>query len=467
MRKLFVLLCTVFIVAGCSKDEQNGPSTNCSLSGFSFTTKENPSLSVNANAFSANYSTFYLTVDQGVDLTSLIPTFNIDEKAVATIDGKVIENKVTPVDFSRTQKITVTAESGDKLTYTILCKNGRMDVDILIYAFMADYNIPGVSVSVAKDEELIYSYGYGFADKDAEERVLPTHLFRLASMSKQHTALCIMKLYEEGKLKLSDRVFGSGGILESEFGTDGLVNGATSVTVEHLLRHTSGWVSDPDPMFTSNANYAGKSLDERIRYVIKNVNQSTPPGARYSYYNLGFGILGRIVEKLSGKDFETYLKEEIHAKAGVSDIHVGGDRSQRRPNEVVYYSQDGTNGYGNDMEVIKAAGGIIASTPELMKLMCHIDYGNKVPDILKKETLDLMYSPSAVTPNYGLGWRMNHSIFTEWASYHTGNLAGTATVWERGANGVHAVVLCNSRSYADDFDAALNILLHDIQSKFD
>ena len=64
-------------------------------------------------------------------------------------------------------------------------------------------------------------------------------------------------------------------------------------------------------------------------------------GTTYSYYNMGFGILGKVIEKISGKAYEVYLNEVL-AQAGITDIHVGGDKSQRRSNEVVYYSQDGT-----------------------------------------------------------------------------------------------------------------------------
>ena len=184
-------------------------------------------------------------------------------------------------------------------------------------------------------------------------------------------------------------------------------------------------------------------------------------------------MLGKVIEKVTGKDFESYLREDVLSKAGVTEIYVGGDRSHKRENECVYYSQDGMNGYGNDMEMIKAAGGIIASAPALMKLMAHIDYGTKVPDILKKETLDLMYTPSKAYDHYGLGWRLNHTVFDNWASYHSGNLAGTAAIWMRGYNGVSATVLCNSRSYLEipgndggSFDDYLFTLLEDIEARF-
>jgi hypothetical protein len=118
------------------------------------------------------------------------------------------------------------------------------------------------------------------------------------------------------------------------------------------------------------------------------------------------------------------------------------------------------------MTVIEAAGGIIASSVELMRLMACIDYGTVVPDMFEKSTLDLMYTPCSVYPYYGLGWRVYHSAFKNWAAYHSGNLAGTATIWMRGYNGVSCALLANSRSYIDGFDDAQYTLLYDIEEHF-
>lgn len=465
-----VSLITIFsiLLFACSKDGgddfiEDEKSTNSSLSNLKFLMSNNSSLSSNIIGYN-NGNVVYATIPEDVSIAELAPTFNVDENAIVEIEDKEIDNGVNAFDFTECVTVKITAQAGNSSEYYICVKNGKQSVDNLVYEFMETYTIPGISITYGGEQGEVYSYGYGFANTYTHEKVTPNHLFRLASVSKQQTSLSIMTLYEQGKLKIDDRVFGNGGLLEEEFGAD-ITGLPATVTVRHLLEHTSGWISDPDPMFTTDAAYSGKSLNERIEYVLENVGQTYTPGSTYSYYNLGYGILGVIIEKLSGKDYETFIQEEIHAKAGVCDINVGGGESERRDNEVVYYSQSGTNGYGNDMEMIKAAGGVIASTHELVKLLGTIDYSNTVPDILKSETLDIMYEPSEAYSRYGLGWRMNHSLFTNWASYHTGNLAGTATIWKRGTDGVHCAILCNSRSYIDGFDTALYILLDDIESE--
>ena len=100
-----------------------------------------------------------------------------------------------------------------------------------------------------------------------------------------------------------------------------------------------------------------------------------------------------------------------------------------------------------------------------MQLLSAQDYGDVVPDILTKESLDAMYTnyhPTVTVGGYGFGWRINHS--RGWYSYHGGNLSGTATIWARGKNGVNGVLLCNSRSQTDGFDSALYVALNDIMN---
>ena len=369
------------------------------------------------------------------------------------------------VDFSGVVTVEVTAENGKALQYKLLVKNGRQEFDNLIYQCMAKYDIPGISFAFSKNEEIAYCSGLGFAITETEERTTPGHLFRLASISKQFTTLCILKLYEAGKLTLDDRVFGTGGILEQEYGN--VTPRAAAVTIRHLLQHTSGWGSDPDPMFSSA--FTGQTLDQRIRYMLGTTQAE--PGTVFTYSNMGFGILGEVIKKVSGQPYEEYLKAVL-SEAGITDIHVGKDRAGRRPNEVVYYSQNGYNGYANPMDVIAAAGGVIASTEQMLQLLFHIDGRPIVPDIIQPATRIQMLTPSAIYPRYALGWRRGHKFFPD-AAYHSGNLAGTATMWVMGSSetaagsGVNCVVLCNSRSYMTDpdgttFDDGLYILMGEL-----
>lgn len=462
---LLLITFLALAIVSCSKEEpEDILSDKAELISFVLSKAENPSLNANLQGI-RNRNVFYMTVPEGVDLTSLRPTLTVSPGATVRINNVPVSGSSSAVDFTGVVTVEVTAENGKTLQYKLLVKNGRQEFDNLIYRFMAKYDIPGISFAFSKNEEITYRSGLGFAITETEERTTPGHLFRLASISKQFTTLCILKLYEAGKLALDDNVFGTGGILEQEYGN--VTSLAATVTIRHLLQHMSGWGNNPDPMFSSS--FTGQSLDERIQYLLGTTQAE--PGTQFVYSNMGFGILGEVIRKVSGQPYEEYLKAVL-SEAGITDIHVGKDRAGRRPNEVVYYSQNGYNGYGNPMDVIAAAGGIIASTEQMLQLLFHIDGRPMVPDIIQAETFVQMLTPSAIYPRYALGWRRGHKFFPD-AAYHSGNLAGTATMWVMGSShtdagsGVNCVVLCNSRSYQTDpdgttFDDGLYILMGEL-----
>jgi len=456
-RFLSIVTIVAMVVVSCSKEPVPEPSTSKShlneLLTFSFLRSDNPSLTQDCYGFkSAN--TYYITVTQGANISSLKGRFTISPKATVKIGGAPQESGVSLIDYTNTTDVVVTSESGRTSTYKLLVQEGRSNIDNLIYAFMDKFSIPGISFALTKDEQIVYKKGAGFAVQETWERTRPDHLFRLASISKQFTTICIMKLIQDGRLSLNMNVFGSGGILENEF--PNVTQLASTVTIKNLLEHNSGWPKSPDLMFDSP--YYGQTLDQRIVRMLNGTQ--TTPGVSYAYYNMGFGVLGKVIEKITGKNFEVYMKEVL-ALAGITDVHVGGDKSQRRSNEVVYYSQNGTNGYANEMQVIAAAGGVIASTEQMMKLMFHIDGFTKVPDIITPQTRSTMLTPSPNYYRYALGWMCNHTYFPG-DYYHTGNLSGTATMWVMGDNGINGVILCNSRSYITGFDDELYGLLRDI-----
>ena len=494
LRFLFFAAITVVALslAGCGGSSTVDPtpstptttkSSACTLSNFQFLSTANSGMTASSSAVIKQIqgvNMVLITVPTGYALTALKPTFSISTNASVTINGTAASSGSSAFDFTSVATLIVTAENGtNKNTYLVLVRNGNATVDNEVYNIMASYNIPGMSVAATKNEALVYSAGYGFADVAAKTRTTPNMLFRLASMSKQQTVLCIMTLVEEGKLSLDDYLFapaganGTGskeGILYSMYsGTH--ANGVDKMKIRHFLSHTSGWqyatTGGADPIFTGDARFYGKSLADRVTYMVTNVATSYTPGTYYSYYNLDYCVLGQVIEKLTGKDYETYLRSVV-AKAGITDMWVAKTlKANKRSNEVTYYSQtSGNDGYSNDMEVIKACGGVIASAPELMQLLCAEDYGTVVPDILTHSSLDQIYSIVKATNNYnyGFGWHIGHSAFGTWASYHGGDLSGTATIWVRGNNGINAVMLCNSRNNDSGFDTALYYAIDNIRT---
>ena len=484
---LLAVLFSLFAFTACDDPGSNDEpelNNNATLSKFAFTSSSNPGLGSSSEAVFAN-GYWYITVKEGADLSKLVPDITVSDGATIQIDGKPF-TPGTACDFSgNVQSVRVVAESGAKSNeYKICVKHGNPYIDNQVYSFMNDFNIPGVSISIMKGTEIVYSYGYGFASVAQETRTTPDHLFRMASISKQFCTMCIMTLKEEGRLKLDDQVFGEKGILK------GLYHNITpyheAITVRHLLSHSSGICKGlSDPAFTNSYRmYSGTSTpvptDTLIQRTIDKrqsaYNDGTMdwnPGTAYNYSNVGFCILHRIVEVISGKDYESFLKQDVLAKMGVTDTHIGGYKEDRRPNECIFYMQEGTNGYANPLRELAGAAGIITSTNQMMRILTFMDGDDTVPDIFSQETLQEMYTPfqyagsgtyGSSYKRYGLGWRMNHSSLFQGAHYHGGNIAGTATIWAGHTNqGMSGAFVCNSRAYNSnsmgDIDDNMYVLL--------
>jgi CubicO group peptidase (beta-lactamase class C family) len=259
-----------------------------------------------------------------------------------------------------------------------------------------------------------------------------------------------MKLVEEGKLSLSDKVFGSGSILGTAYGTTPYKSGITSITVQHLLEHTAGgWDNDggdgsSDPMFTNSS----LSQDKLISWVLDNMPLDNTPGDKYEYSNFGYCVLGRIIEKKTGQSYANYVKTQILTKAGISDMHIAGDtKDDKRRNEVVYYGQNNENPYGMKVARMDAHGGWIASAIDLARLLIRVDGFSTKTDLLKSTTIDTMTTPCAVNAGYAKGWSVNSA--NNW--WHGGSLPGTQAVMVRASNGFCWAILVNTRSKKDGF----------------
>src|SRR5580700_8452025 len=183
--------------------------------------------------------------------------------------------------------------------------------DRLVLAFLQENDVPGAQLAVAKNGRVRYSRGFGFADRDKKETVQPTSLFRIASISKSITAVAVMRLVEQGKIKLDDKVFE---VLKLEQPKSvNFDERWKQVTIRHLLQHTGGWDKEKsfDPL--NHSWQIVKELNSKqpvtpseiVRYMLGKPLQFDP-GSEYHYGNFGYCLLGRVIEKVSGLSYEEY-----------------------------------------------------------------------------------------------------------------------------------------------------------------
>lgn len=323
-------------------------------------------------------------------------------------------------------------------------------VDNLVQNFMSTYSVPGVSIAITKNDKLIYAKSYGKMSAADNTPITNNSLFRIASVSKPITAVGIMKLLEANKLTLDSKVFGAGGILATYQSSQ--LEKMTDITVRHLLQHTTGaWTNDGnDPMF----QHADYNFDQLINWTLQTYPAIGSRGT-YKYSNFGYCLLGRVIEKLSGKSYEQFIKDEVLTPCGITDMSISGNTlAERKTSEVIYNGQGGANPYAYNIRRMDAHGGWLATATDLAKLIVRVDGVSTKPDILQPSTITTMTTRPAAS-DYACGWLVNNA--GNW--WHSGGLPGTATEIVRASNGFSWVILCNSRSTSATFNTALDNLL--------
>lgn len=480
------MLFFLFVVS-CSKDDTPAPEptpppssgpvapklTGRELFDVKILQGANPELSEDAHFYRpATGSTYYMTIPRGFTdrnleieiVSSEKSTITVNGTALTMMEGTLNSSKVamgkTRIQIDEIDRlgIQVSAEDGFRSSYEVLVQDGIVAIDAMVYPFLIKYNIPAGSFAIGKnsEEDIVYKTALGYADVNKKERAGPHHLFRLASMSKQFTAIGIMALIQEGKIGIDDAVFGPDGILKDQWSS--VSARSAQVTIQHLLEHTLGYDAH-DIMFSAASP---NTLERRVDMLLQSSGQHVP-GTVFLYSNMGYGLLGRVIEVVSGKDYITFL-QELFAPIGAEDVYLAARNAQSvREHEATLYAQTGSSGaYGSDIDVYKAAGGILTNTDNLFKMLYAVDGGSKKPDILNDEMRELMFTPSTVFRGYAKGWRTNHSLFDGY--YHGGNLIGTATFWIYGTE-YSAAMLLNSRSYEPNFGTDLIELTKDIMEK--
>ncbi|RYY56513.1 MAG: class A beta-lactamase-related serine hydrolase [Chitinophagaceae bacterium] len=322
-------------------------------------------------------------------------------------------------------------------------------IDAKVQAFMTTYAAPGASLAISHNGKLVYRKGYGLADKTSGEKVTTDHRFRIASVSKTFTAIAIMKLVQDGKLSLSQKVFGTGSLLGTAYGAAPYSFNVASVTVRDLLRHTSGGWNNSYPgdiCFTNPAMTADQLTD----WALKNKPLSNTPGTTYQYSNFGYLVLARIIEKVTAKTYAAYMKESILQPLGITHTEIMGNTlADRKSGEVVYYGQgsEAANVYSDPYARNDGPMGWISTPTEMLMLFTAADSSATRPDILTASTLTAMRTPSAANQYVACGLVVENDAAAGGSIwYHFGSLPGTQSVMFRMTNGWCASFVINTRA---------------------
>ncbi|HBO45184.1 MAG TPA: hypothetical protein DD670_14905 [Planctomycetaceae bacterium] len=360
-------------------------------------------------------------------------------------------------------------------------------IDEAVDRFMDQWDLPGGAVAITKDGRLVYARGFGWADVAKQEPVEPDDLFRIASISKPITSAMILKLAEQGKLRLDDPVLSHLGDLKPLPEDAPIDPRFKQVTIRHCLMHTGGFDRGVsfDPMFMPKPmmELTASPVDTTtiIRFMLGRPLDFTP-GEKHAYSNFGYCMLGRIIERITGKTYEEAVREVVLKPLGAERTKMGKTQlAGRADDEVCYYAPEGTKTcksifpdvaeevtrpYGGFyIEAMDAHGGWISSTTDLLRLVTSLE-GTREPRILSEDSVrrmiqDSIFRDSKSYSHYGLGWSVGltdghgpHWKESNWS--HNGSLDGTATMVVRSHRGIAWAVLFNRRPNGGEFYGAMD-----------
>jgi CubicO group peptidase (beta-lactamase class C family) len=359
---------------------------------------------------------------------------------------------------------------------------GLGDFDSTVMGFMEERAITCGSLAVTRHGRLLLARGYTL-DAGGLPATQPTSLFRTASVTKPITAAAVLRLIQDGRLRPSDRVAGLLGL-----GTAADPRFA-DVTVLRLLQHLGGWNRDAsgDPMFDDAviAKGLGRRLPIGQEDIVRHVTARAldhAPGTAFAYSNYGYLLLGRIIERVTGRPYAEYVRDTVLAPLGISRMRLGRTLL-RVSGEVPYYSQfkgvtvmDSTGAvvaapYGSFNHENNAFNcGWLASAVDLTRLARVYD---GVTPVLSAASVSRAFAVPETGVNgrgryYGCGWHARQ-VPGGLITHHSGSLPGTHTLLVRRPDGLAWAVMFDQRDDPSgeryrDIDTALHETADDVDT---
>jgi CubicO group peptidase (beta-lactamase class C family) len=333
---------------------------------------------------------------------------------------------------------------------------------------------PGVAVMVEKDGKLLFERGYGVRDLRTHAKIDPETNFRLASVTKQFTAMSIMLLVHDGKLHYEDRL----GTLFPEFPAYG-----KDITIRNLLNHTSG-LPDYSEIMEQQENNGGPkwSPDHQIQdEEVLALLEAQPvgkfaPGTRWEYSNSGYVVLGLIVAKVSGTPYREFLRQRIFTPLKMNHTVVYQKGKNEISRRAYGHSKENDKLVETDQSATSATlgdGGIYSNVADLAKwdegLQKHTLLGEQemLPAVMPVKLADGStprwprdpHATDSTEPPlllYGFGWFLDpykgHA-----RNYHDGGTMGFRTTIQRFVDDHFAIVVLSNRTDLNPNELALKV----------
>ena len=341
--------------------------------------------------------------------------------------------------------------------------------------WMRRWKVPGAAVGVVERGRRPVLRGYGFRDRERRRPATPRTVFGLASVTKSFTAMAILRLEEEGKLSVHDPIVR----YLPEFATPD-ARASRRITIHHFLTHTSGIPPLPSIYYTGLRSFGDRppydpavarrvgidpahepidTYEQMLEFLRRTPYRLLgPPGRYFSYSNEGFGLLGAIVERVSGRTHESYLEEAILRPAGMRSTTYDPGVLFRFPEISTLYSPNWTgtrHGFVPserwwDDACLRACGGLRSNVEDLVRyLEIYLRAGRVgATRVLSARSVAKMTQPHAALGmgvHYGYGVEVCPDYAGTPIVFHSGGLPGVSSFFAVApARGLGGVVLTNA-----------------------
>ena len=193
--------------------------------------------------------------------------------------------------------------------------------------------LPAVSAAIVHDQELLWRGAFGYADTERKQPAAADTIYGICSISKLFTGIAVMQLRDRGKVRLDAPV----AELLPWFDIEQAHADSPAITLEGMLTHSAGLPRESDSPYWMGPDFPFPTRSE-IRAKLSSQSTLYPASRYYQYSNLGLTLAGEVVEQVSGRDYETYVREEILAPLGLADTDTGFPTDEREPRIATGYA---------------------------------------------------------------------------------------------------------------------------------
>lgn len=356
------------------------------------------------------------------------------------------------------ERIAVTGKAGP----------GLAPIDLAVLRMMDRHGVPGAALAIAKNGKLVLAKGYGWGCIEPARPTTVDDPFGIASLSKTLTATAILRLVEDGKLRLDDRAFDLLNNLQPPRGTQ-IDPRIKTITVRQLLYHSGGWNRNVngDPVNWSKQiafrlGVPQPLTAEQFMSFMLGQPLDFDPGTDNQYSNVGYIALGLIVARASGQPYEQFVRERVLKPAGMRVAGLHRPDGRYLPSEALRYLAGTEQALPPlQMPMVDAAGGWSASALDIIRFLTALD-GSRVKPLLSDRAFSFMLEtppkPLKVRANgtyTGLGWDSVIRNDKGFGYFKDGSYHGMRTFMKRLPSGINWVLLFNASMQPDSVDTSL------------